>query len=242
MLRINKFLARAGVASRRQADRMIQEGRVKINRQVITQLGFKVDEKKDRIEVDGCRVRLSPGLIYLLLNKPAGYLVTMDDPQKRKTVVELLPKLKTRIFPVGRLDEKSEGALLFTNDGDLAHRLLHPGYEIKKIYQVKVKGFVSDQSLASLEKGVFVDGRKTAPVKAVVVSRNRRSSLLQLEIYEGRKHEIRKMFYSLGFEVQKLRRISFAGLTIRGLPPGRWRYLQPEEIIRLKKITSLKKP
>ncbi len=220
---------------------MIQAGRVKINGQVVTQLGFKLDEKKDRVEVDGRRVELSSELIYLLLNKPIGYLVTLDDPQHRKTVVELLPRLRTRIFPVGRLDEKSEGVLLFTNDGELAHRLLHPSYKIKKIYQVKVKGFVSNQDLARLEKGVFVDGRKTAPVRAVVVSRNRVTSLLRLEIYEGRKHEIRKMLYSLGFEVQKLRRIYFAGLTTRGLPRGRWRYLQPEEVTRLKKITTVKK-
>lgn len=239
ILRINKFLAQAGVASRRQADRMIQEGRVKLNGQVVTQPGFRVDEKKDRVEVDGRRVRLSPELVYLLLNKPAGYLVTRGDPKKRRTVVELLPRLQVRIFPVGRLDEKSEGALLFTNDGELAHRLMHPRYGIKKVYEVKVKGYVSDQDLTRLENGLFVDGRKTAPARAVVVYSNQESSLLNLEIHEGRKHEVRKMFYSLGFEVKKLRRISFAGLTIKGLPRGFWRYLKPEEIIRLKKITSL---
>lgn len=218
---------------------MIQEGRVTVNGQVVTQLGVKIDESRDRVEVDGRQVRLPSIKVYLLLNKPAGYIVTMDDPQKRRTVVELLPRLPVRVFPVGRLDSETEGALLFTNDGELANRLMHPRYQVKKIYEVKVRGFVEDKDLEKLEKGIFVDGRKTAPAIAEVIYRNKENSLIHLEVHEGRKHEVRKMFYALGFEVKKLRRISFGGVTIKGLRRGFWRYLKPEEVERLKKLTNL---
>lgn len=218
---------------------MIQEGRVKVNGQVVTQLGVKIDESRDRVEVDGRQVRLPSTKVYLLLNKPSGYIVTMDDPQKRKTVVELLPRLPVRVFPVGRLDGETEGALLFTNDGELANRLMHPRYQVKKIYEVKVKGFVEDKDLEKLEKGIFVDGRKTAPAKAKVIYRNKENSLVCLEVHEGRKHEVRKMFYALGFEVKRLRRVSFGGVTIKGLRRGFWRYLKPQEVERLKKLTNL---
>lgn len=239
IIRLNKFLAQAGLASRREADRMIQEGRVKLNGRVVTELGVKVDEHQDRVEVDNRPVRLPSEHVYILLNKPAGYLVTVDDPQRRKTVMELLPRLPVRVFPVGRLDAETEGLLLFTNDGELAHRLTHPRYEIKKLYEVRVKGFVEDKELARLEKGVFIDGRKTAPARARIIYRNREKSLLSLEIHEGRKHEVRKMLYALGFEVKKLRRVSFAGITVKGLRRGFWRRLKPEEVDRLKKMTGL---
>jgi len=227
------------VASRREADRLIQEGRVKLNGQVVNQLGLKIDEKRDLVEVDNRPVRLPSGFIYLLLNKPAGYIVTVEDPQKRKTVMELLPRLPVRVFPVGRLDGESEGALIFTNDGELAHRLMHPRYEVKKIYEVKVKGSVGDHDLEKLEKGIFLDGRKTAPARAKIIYRNREKSLLSLEIHEGRKHEVRKMLYALGFEVKKLRRVSYGGITIKGLRHGFWRHLKAEEVNRLKKMTGL---
>jgi len=218
---------------------LIQEGRVKLNGQVVNQLGLKIDEKRDLVEVDNRPVRLPSGFIYLLLNKPAGYIVTVEDPQKRKTVMELLPRLPVRVFPVGRLDGESEGALIFTNDGELAHRLMHPRYEVKKIYEVKVKGSVGDHDLEKLEKGIFLDGRKTAPARAKIIYRNREKSLLSLEIHEGRKHEVRKMLYALGFEVKKLRRVSYGGITIKGLRHGFWRHLKAEEVNRLKKMTGL---
>jgi pseudouridine synthase len=163
----------------------------------------------------------------------------MNDPQKRKTVEELLPRLAVRIFPVGRLDSESEGALLFTNDGELAHRLLHPRFKIKKIYEVKVAGFFEEKALEKLEKGVFIEGRKTAPAKAKIIYHHKDASLLHLEIYEGRKHEVRKIFYALGFEVKKLRRLSFGEITIKGLRRGFWRYLKPEEVKRLQRQTEL---
>ncbi len=212
---------------------------MKINGRVVTELGLKIDELQDRIEVDNRPVRLPSEHVYLLLNKPAGYIVTVDDPEQRKTVMELLPRLPVRVFPVGRLDAETEGLLLFTNDGELAHRLTHPRYEINKLYEVRVKGFVEDKDLERLEKGVFIDGRKTAPARARIIYRNREKSLLSLEIHEGRKHEVRKMLYALGFEVKKLRRVSFTGLIIKGLRRGFWRPLKTEEVAKLKKMTGL---
>ncbi len=212
---------------------------MKINGRVVTELGVKIDESQDRVEVDHRPVKLPSEQIYLLLNKPEGYIVTLDDPQGRKTVMELLPRLPVRVFPVGRLDAETEGLLLFTNDGELAHRLTHPRYEIKKLYEVRVKGFVEDKDLIRLEKGVFIDGRKSAPARARIIYRNREKSLLSLEIHEGRKHEVRKMLYALGFEVKKLRRVSFAGITVKGLGRGFWRRLKPEEVARLRKMTGL---
>ncbi|HRD02629.1 MAG TPA: pseudouridine synthase [Candidatus Saccharicenans sp.] len=236
---MNKFLAQAGVASRREADRLVEEGRVKINRRVVKRPGTLVDEISDRVEVDGRPVNLPPSRIYLLLNKPSGYIVTMNDPQKRKTAAELLPPLPLRLFPVGRLDRESEGVLLFTNDGELANRLLHPRYGFKKIYEVKVKGYVTDQQIDKLKRGIFIDGRKTTPDKVGLIYRNRQFSYLRLEIHEGRKHEVRKMFYALDLDVKKLKRVAMAGLTIKGLRPGFWRYLKKEEVIRLKKQAGL---
>lgn len=230
----------AGVASRREADRLVEEGRVRVNGQVVTRLGIKIDEERDRVEVDGRPVKLPKNFVYLLLNKPSGYIVTMDDPQGRKTVMELLPPLPVRVFPVGRLDAESEGALLFTNDGELANRLMHPRYQVKKVYEVRLKGFVEDKDLEKLKKGVYVDGRRTAPARVEVIYRNRENSLIHLEIYEGRKHEVRKMFYALGFDVRKLKRLSIGGVSIKGLRRGFWRYLKSDEIEKLKKLTGLK--
>ena len=237
--RLQKILARAGVASRRRAEEFILAGRVKVNGEVIRELGVKADPDRDLIEVNGKRLRIEEKKIYVLLYKPRGYVTTARDPQGRPTVLDLLPDIKTRVFPVGRLDAETEGLLLFTNDGELAHRLTHPRYEIKKLYEVRVQGFVEDKELEKLEKGVFVDGRKTAPARARIIYRNREKSLLSLEIHEGRKHEVRKMLYALGFEVKKLRRVAFAGLTLKGLRRGFWRRLRPEEVEKLKKLTGL---
>ncbi len=227
------------MASRREADRLVEEGRVQVNRRVVRRPGTLVDEASDRVAVDGKPINLPATKVYILLNKPSGYIVTMNDPQGRKTVTELLPSLPFRLFPVGRLDRDSEGALLFTNDGELANRLLHPRYGFKKIYEVKVKGYVTDQQLDRLKQGIFIDGRKATPDKVGLIYRNRQYSYLRLEIHEGRKHEVRKMFYALDLDVKKLRRVAMAGLSIKGLRPGFWRYLKKEEILKLKKQAGL---
>jgi pseudouridine synthase len=237
-IRLNKFLAEAGVASRREADRWIVEGRVRVNQCIIDELGHKVDAEHDVVQVDGRRLEKKPRPVYVLLNKPAGYLVTMKDPFRRPTVRELLPSSLGRIYPVGRLDLESEGLLLLTNDGELAYGLLHPRFEVKKIYVAKVKGEPDSKALATLERGVYLEGKRTAPARIVVLSRHPRSSWLRLELHEGRKREVREMCRAIGFPVLELRRTGFAGLGLGRLKPGEWRHLEPHEIRRLKGLAG----
>ncbi len=241
VIRLNKFLSAAGVSSRREADRLIEQGRVKVNGKIVQTLGIKVDENKDCIEVDGKTIEGAQRKVYLLLNKPPEFLVTLKDPFQRPTIKDLLPKLKTRLFPVGRLDFDSEGLLLMTNDGELTNRLIHPRYEIKKIYLVKIKGHPEKVQISKLERGIFVDGKKTAPAKIFPISSSPRRSLYKVELHEGRKREIRRMFEAIGFYVLLLRRIKFAGLTLDGLNPGDWRYLTDKEVQNLYKKVGLKR-
>ena len=240
-VRLNKFLAQAGVSSRREADKMIAEGRVRVNGQIVQTLGQKIDDVKDQVEVNGKRIKIERALLYILLNKPLGYLVTRKDPFQRPTVMDLIPLSKRHIFPVGRLDIDSEGLLLLTNDGELANRLLHPRYEIKKIYEVSVKGVLDPSCLSRLEKGIYLDGKKTAPAKVSQLSPGPRKSLLRIEIYEGRKREVRRMMEAFGLKVLGLKRVKFAGLTLTTLKPGEWRNLRRLEVDRLKELVGLKK-
>lgn len=239
-IRLNKFLSQAGIASRREADRMIEEGRVKVNSLVIQELGYKIDDAQDKVEVDGRKVWREEGFVYLLLNKPAGYLVTLKDPFQRPTIKSLLPHLKKRVFPVGRLDSSTEGLLLLTNDGELAYRLTHPRYEVKKTYLVKVRGEPDYSSLTRLRKGIFLEGKKTAPARVTLLVPTPRESLLKIEIHEGRKREIRRMFEAIDYEVLELKRIGFAGLTLNRLESGQWRFLKEREIAGLKKQVGMK--
>jgi pseudouridine synthase len=241
MIRLNKFLSTAGVSSRREADRLIEQGRVKVNGKIVQILGSKVDENKDRIEVDGKTIEVTQKKVYILLNKPPKFLVTLKDPFQRPTIKDLLPKLNTRLFPVGRLDFDSEGLLLMTNDGELANRLIHPRYEIKKKYLVKIKGHPEKVHISRLERGIPIDGKKTAPSKIFLVSSSPKRSLYEVELHEGRKREIRRMFEAIGFHVLLLRRINFAGLTMDGLNLGTWRYLTDKEVQILYKKVGLKR-
>lgn len=235
-IRLNKYLSRAGVASRRESDRLITEGRVSVNRKVILELGQKIDEDRDVVLVDGKRVKKPEKQVYILLNKPAGCLVTLKDPFQRPTIKALLPPSLGRVFPVGRLDYDSEGLLLLTNDGELAYRLSHPRFEVKKVYLVKVSGAPAVESLSRLEKGITLDGRKTAPAKVAILAVNPKSSLLRLEIHEGRKREVRRMCQAVGHPVVELKRIGFAGLSVKNLKPGEWRLLEPGEVSRLRRL------
>jgi pseudouridine synthase len=239
-IRLNKYLAQAGVASRREADRMIAEGRVCVNRKVVDTLGFLVEDGKDRVEIDGKAVKPEKALLYLILNKPRGYLVTRKDPFQRPTIMDLLPFFKARIFPVGRLDLDSEGLLLLTNDGDLAHRLMHPRYKVNKIYTLRVKKKPEPASLARLERGIFLDGKRTAPAKIRVLSSTKQCAHLRVEIHEGRKRELKRMFETIGHRVTQLKRIRFGSLYLGTLKRGQWRFLTREEIGRLKKLVQLK--
>jgi len=238
-VRLNKLLGRSGIASRRKADSLIREGRVAVNGVVVTELGTKVDDHADRVTVDGRAVARARTPVYVLLNKPPGVLVTLSDPFGRPTIVGLLPKLAECVRPVGRLDMDSEGVLLLTNDGELAFRLTHPRYEVRKTYIARVRGEVTAAAAARLEKGVFVDGKRTAPARIGVLESHPGKSLVQVTIHEGRKREVRKMFETLGLEVAGLKRIDFAGLKLDHLPSGGWRLLKKAEVAALRKKVGL---
>jgi pseudouridine synthase len=241
ILRLNKFLAQQGIASRRVADRLILEKRIQVNGCLIEDLGVKIDGAVDRVTVDGKPVKTSRELVYLFLNKPPGYLVTKDDPADRPTVMSLLPKLRESVFPVGRLDLDSEGLLLLTNDGELSYRLMHPRYEVKKIYAVGVDGEVTDVEASRLERGIRLDGRKTAPARIRIYERNSKHSVLLVEIHEGRKREVRRMMECVGHRVRSLKRVEFAGIKLARLNRGEWRFLKGDEIDSLRKLVGLEK-
>lgn len=237
-MRLNKFLAQAGVASRREADRMITEGRVTVNNTVVEELGIQIDPRMDAVRVDGRKIKKERQEFYLLLNKPTGYLVTLKDPFNRPTVLELLPKLKKRVFPVGRLDMDSEGLLLLTNNGELANRLMHPRYRIKKVYEVRTKGIPSHKSLQRLERGIHLDGKKTAPAVVTHLGSDPKNARIRIELTEGRKREVRRMFEAIGYSLFSLKRINYAGIAIGTLKKGQWRYLTPSEVTHLKKLVG----
>jgi 23S rRNA pseudouridine2605 synthase len=224
-MRLNAYLARAGVASRRKADELIKAGRVRVNGapgQLNTFVG-----RGDRVEVDGREVA-PQRLAYVLLNKPAGVLTTASDPQARPTVVDLVGN-EVRVVPVGRLDVETTGALLLTNDGAIAHRLAHPKYEVEKVYEAEVEGEPSDEALQRLAAGVELEDGLTAPAKV----RRLGPSLIELSIHEGRNRQVRRMLEAVGHQVRRLHRSRYAGLTVEGLVPGEWRELRDDEVAAL---------
>jgi 23S rRNA pseudouridine2605 synthase len=225
-VRLNAYLARAGIASRRGSDDLIKEGRVKVNDEP-GQLNTYV-HAGDRVEVDGEPVAAQQ-LTYVLLNKPAGTVTTASDPQGRPTVVQLVDEVPERIVPVGRLDADTTGALLLTNDGGLAHRLAHPRYGVDKVYEVDVEGEPDERALEQLAAGVELDDGLTAPAEVRLLAPSR----LELTLHEGRKHQVKRMCEAVGHPVRRLHRSRYAGLTLEGLEPGRWRELEPSEVKRL---------
>ena len=228
-MRLNAYLARAGVASRRRADELIKAGRVHVNGEP-GQLNTFVSAG-DRVEVDGRPVE-KQRLAYLLLHKPAGVVTTARDPRGRPTVVQLVPR-EPRVVPVGRLDADTTGALLLTNDGELAHRLAHPRYEVAKVYEAEVEGEPTDAVLDALAEGVELEDGRTAPAQAGRLAPSR----IELTIHEGRKHQVKRMCEAVGHPVRLLHRSTYAGLTLDGLEPGRWRELTDEEVESLREAT-----
>jgi 23S rRNA pseudouridine2605 synthase len=224
-MRLNAFLARAGVASRRRADELIKAGRVTVNGET-GQLNTVVGAR-DHVEVDGRKVERQR-LRYVLLHKPAGVLTTAHDPQGRPTVVELVPD-EPRVVPVGRLDADTTGALLLTNDGELAHRLAHPRYGVEKTYVADVEGDPDEDAIRQLEEGVELEDGRTAPARARRLGPGR----VELVLHEGRKHQVKRMLAAVGHPVNRLRRSGYAGLTLEGLEPAEWRELEPSEVERL---------
>jgi 23S rRNA pseudouridine2605 synthase len=229
-MRLNAYLARAGVASRRRADELIKAGRVRVNGEP-GQLNTFV-ESGDRVEVDGAPV-VAQRLAYVLLHKPAGTVTTARDPQRRPTVVELVD-LPERVVPVGRLDVDTTGALLLTNDGPLAHRLAHPRYGVDKTYEVEVEGEPDDAAVQALAHGVELEDGPTAPARV----RRLTAATIELTIHEGRNRQVKRMLEAVGYPVRRLHRSAYGGLTLEGLEPGRWRELEPSEVERLKRLPA----
>ena len=229
-MRLNSFLARAGVASRRRADELIKAGRVTVNGES-GQLNTVVGSR-DRVEVDGQEVARQR-LAYLLLHKPTGVVTTARDPQGRQTVVALVPH-EPRVVPVGRLDADTTGALLLTNDGQLAHRLAHPRYGVEKTYLAEVEGDVGEDALRELREGIELEDGRTAPAGARRLGPGR----VELVLHEGRKHQVKRMLAAVGHPVTRLHRSAYAGLNLEGLEPGQWRELEPSEMKRLTRLAG----
>jgi 23S rRNA pseudouridine2605 synthase len=232
-IRLQKVLARAGVASRRTAERLIEAGRVRVDGRIARELGIRVDPRHARIEVDGRRVVAEP-LVYLVLNKPRGVVCTLRDPQGRPTVAELLRGAGARVLPVGRLDFNTGGALLCTNDGEFANRIAHPRHHAPKEYLVKVGGVVDERALAAFRASISIGGRTTRPADVSLVRVEGDKSWLAVRLEEGRNRQVRRLAEHAGFVVMRLIRTSHAGITVEGVPPGRYRLLTADELTQLR--------
>jgi pseudouridine synthase len=232
--RIQKILAKAGIASRREAEKMVLEGRVTVNGKVVDTLGFKADFSSDHIKVDGKRIAHVEPNVTLLLNKPRGYVSTVRDPQGRPTVMDLLKNVRYRVYPVGRLDFDAEGLLVLTNDGGLAYRLSHPKFSVPKTYWVKVSGVPDANKLGRLMRGVMLeDGRATA-LSLKILRKREKNCWVEIVVTEGRNRLVKRMFSAIGHSVFKLKRVEFGPIHLGSLAVGQFRYLTPEEMKKLK--------
>lgn len=231
--RLQKVIAQAGVASRREAEKMILAGRVSMNNQVVKQLGSKADSEKDEIRLDGILIYAGLEKIYIMLNKPRGYMTTLRDPQNRPMVSDLLPAELTRVFPVGRLDYDSQGLLLLTNDGAFAQQLSHPRFRIPKVYQVKIKGRLSHSEIRALQVGVELEDGKFNPEDVRVVKRNEKSTWLSITLRSGKNRIIRRAFEALGYDVAELVRVRIGNLELGNLKTGAHRFLTKVETQKL---------
>jgi len=234
-MRLHKYLASCGVASRRAAEKLIAEGRVRVNDIAITHMGFTV-EAGDTVALDGQIVIPEAEKHYLMYHKPAGEVTTVTDPEGRPTVLDKFRDYTVRLFPVGRLDYDSEGLILLTNDGELAEHMLHPSREVEKVYLARVSNQVSLESARRMERGVMVDGRPTSPAKARILSVKPLYTDMMITIHEGRNRQVRKMVEAIGHEVVQLRRVRFGPLKLNDLPRGMWRTLSSEEIMALRML------
>ncbi|MEK7748045.1 MAG: pseudouridine synthase [Nitrospirota bacterium] len=236
MERLQKIIAQAGITSRRGAETLIMEGSVRVNGQVVTELGVKADPLKDHIKVNGKLLCAPRKKLYFILNKPKGYITSVSDPEGRPTVMQLLSGVRERLYPVGRLDYYTEGLLLLTNDGDLAHKLMHPSFEIEKKYWAKVKGVPSEGAINKIAAGgIPVAGGVSAPCKIRLTEKNDNNSWLELILHEGKKREIRVLMDQIGHFVLKLKRVGYAHLKLGTLPIGAYRPLTEREVEGLEK-------
>jgi len=226
--RIQKILSRAGVASRRGAEKVMADGRVTVNGEVVREMGTRADLARDDIRVDGVRVRPPQDRVYLLLNKPKGIVTTRHDPEGRRTVMDLVPEV-AGLFPVGRLDVTTEGLILLTNDGEFAQRVSHPRFEVARVYHAKVRGVPAAETLDRLRKGVRVEGERLGVDRARVLEGDN-NAWLEITLHEGKHHEVRRLLEAVGHPVSKLKRVALGPLTARGLEPGQFRHLTPSEV------------
>jgi 23S rRNA pseudouridine2605 synthase len=234
MERLQKVIARAGVASRRKAEELIKQGRVKVNGKVVTELGLKVSSS-DQVEVNEIPIEKEEA-VYFLLYKPRGVISSVHDEKGRKVVIDFFPGLKERVYPIGRLDYDTSGLLLLTNDGEFANLLMHPRNEIEKVYIAKIKGIPLKENLRKLETGIRLEDGKTAPAKVKMLSadKKKQTAIVEIIIHEGRNRQVRRMFEAIGHEVMKLKRERYGFLTLNGLKPGEARELSPHEVKQLR--------
>ena len=233
-VRLQKAIADAGTTSRRKAERLIVDGKVKVNGAIVTTLGTKVNPFVDFIEVDG--VPTDPTMvdrIYLLLNKPRGYVTTLIDPEGRKTILDLIPTVKTRVFPVGRLDYLSEGLLILTNDGELANQIMHPSFEVEKIYEVKIFGVVNDYILSSLRRGVWLPEGFAKPKSVRLIKQMPGKTWLEFRLNEGRNREIRRICEAVGVTIDKLKRVAIENVNIENMAPGQFDFITKKKLLQL---------
>ncbi len=236
MMRINRFLASCGLGSRRAVETLVRDRRIAVNGEIVADLATRIDEATDRVTLDGQPVGRKSESIYVLLNKPKGYITTASDEKGRRTVLELVA-LPQRIFPVGRLDYNTTGLLLLTNDGELAHRLTHPRFKVPKLYHAVLESAFNPDHFAPLTQGVTLEDGITQPCKARYYGDSR--SEVEIELREGRQQQVRRMFAALGYRVRHLNRVRFGPLRLERLPRGEWRYLMDEEILALRTAVGL---
>ncbi|HIU48456.1 MAG TPA: rRNA pseudouridine synthase [Candidatus Avimonoglobus intestinipullorum] len=237
MVRLQKYIAMCGVASRRAAEELIQRGQVRVNGEVVRELGTKVEVGADAVEVAGKLIKAASKNYYIMLNKPVGYVSTVKDQFDRPTVIDLLQdEIKSRIFPVGRLDYDTQGLLLLTNDGDFTYKVTHPKFKVDKTYIATLKGGLTIRGLQMLRRGVVIDGYKTAPAEVEILSAEQGKTMVRITIHEGKNRQVRKMMEAVGSKVTALERISIGKVALGNLPLGRWRYLTSHEINYLKNL------
>ena len=233
-MRLQKFMAECGVASRRSAEKMIEDGRVYVNGELVDYMGFIVDENKDVVEVDGKAIQLEAKKHYIILNKPKNYVTTVSDDLGRPTVMHLVEDIDARIYPVGRLDFDTTGLLIMTNDGDFANKLTHPRNIVNKTYIARVDRLLTEDEIEKLCKGIELDGVKTAPAKAENIKRPQKGFEVKITIHEGRNRQVRRMLEAVNVNVLALKRISVGSVTLGNLPEGKWRRLSDAEINKLR--------
>ncbi|MCL6472068.1 MAG: rRNA pseudouridine synthase [Firmicutes bacterium] len=238
--RLQKFMARSGVGSRRYCEELIKSGRVKVNGKVVTELGTKVDPAKDKVEVDDKAIHPKEERLYIMINKPSGFITSVTDKFGRPTVIDLLGGISDRVYPVGRLDIDTEGLLILTNDGELAFRLTHPRYKVRKTYVAEVIGHPTDENLDRLRKGIMLEDGMTAPAEVKILRQVKNATFVEITIHEGRKRQIKRMFQAIGHRVVFLKRISIDNVLLDNLPLGDFRHLTEKEIDNLYRAVRLR--